>query len=62
MGVVLPVYLFDSEGFSHVFAVANGEYDGMAFVRQCINHADAEIAQSRVVWRWKPTQQVQDIH
>ena len=55
MGVVRPGNLFDLEGFRHVLAVANGEDDGMAILGQCVDHADAEVAQGGVVGARKPT-------
>ena len=62
MGMVLPFYLLDLEGFSHVFSVADGEDDGMAIRRQRVNHADAEVAQGGVVGSGEPAQQVEDVH
>ena len=56
VGVVLPLYLFDLKRLRHVFAVANGEDDGMAFLRQCVDHADAEVAQGGVIGSGEPAQ------
>ena len=54
--------LLDLERLRHVLAVADRENDRMAILGQCVNHADAEVAQGRVIRGGKPTQQVQDIH
>ena len=62
MGVVLSLKLLDFKGLLHVLAVAHRKDDGMAILRQGVDHANAEVAQRRVVRRGKPTQQVQDIH
>ena len=62
MGMVCALYFLDLEGFLHVLAVADGEDDGMAILGQCVNHADAEVAQGGVVGRGEPTQQVQNVH
>ena len=62
MGMVCALNLLDLKGFRHVLAVADGEDDGMTIHGQCVDHADAEVAQGGVVGAWKPTQQVQDVH
>ena len=62
MGVMRPCYFLDLIGLLHVLAVADGEDDGMAFLGQRVNHADAEVAQGGVVGRRKPAKQVQDVH
>ena len=56
VGVVRSRDLFDLERFRHVLAVAHGEDDGMAILGQCVNHADAEVAQGGVVGGGEPTQ------
>ena len=56
MGVVSPRNLLNLERFRHVFPVAYGENDGMAILGQCVNHADAEVAQGGVVGAREPTQ------
>ena len=45
-----------------LLAVADGEDDGTAFIGQRIDHADAEVAQCRVVGGGEPARQVQDVH
>ena len=56
VGVVCSGNLLDLERSRHVLAVANGEDDGMAILGQCVNHADAEVAQGRVIRGGEPTQ------
>ena len=62
MGVVRPLNLLDLKRFRHVLTVTNGEDDGMAILGQRVDHADAEVAQGRVVGRRKPAQKVQNVH
>ena len=54
VGMVCSLNLFDIKGLRHVFAVANGEDDGVAPFGQCIDHTDAEVAQSGVVGSGEP--------
>ena len=56
MGMVRPGNLLDLERFRHVLAVADGEDDGMAILGQCVNHADAEVAQGGIIGGREPTQ------
>ena len=54
MGVACTFYLLDLEGFRHVLAVTDGKDDGMAFLRQRVDHSDAEVAQGGVVGAGEP--------
>ena len=54
--MVYTLYFLDLEGFRHALSITDGENDGVALRGQCVNHADAEVAQGRVVGRGKPTQ------
>ena len=56
MCMMLSLNLLDLKGFRHILAIADGEDDGMAILGQCVNHADAEVAQSGVVGGGEPTQ------
>ena len=60
--MVCTLNFLDLERFRHVLSIADRKDDGMAILRQCVNHADAEVAQGRVVRGWEPAQQVQDVH
>ena len=62
VGMVCAFDFLDLKRFCHILAVADREDDGVALLGQRVDHADAEVAQCRVVGRGKPTQQVQDIH
>ena len=56
VGVVCSRNLLDLERFRHILAVANGEDDGMATLRQRVNHTDAEVTQGGIIGGGEPTQ------
>ena len=54
MDMVFTNDFLNLERFRHILTIADGEDDGMALLGQCIDHADAEVAQGGVVGRREP--------